>query len=115
MSLSVLITLLVLQVIFYKYRITEKKCLPYFIFVFIFIVSVFFSLPELTHNQAKEKVINNYEMKIVETDTVSIQDNNSWNPFASDRAYFFKGYNSKLEEISIMVSANTGKVIVIGQ
>lgn len=113
MSLGVLILLLVLQVVFYKHLITDKKRLPYFIFIFIFIISVCFSLPKLTHTQAKEKVLNNHKINIVESSTIPIEDN--WNPFSSDRAYFFKGHNSKSEEISIMVSPNTGEVIVIDQ
>lgn len=113
MSLSVLIHLLVLHVVFYKYLVTDKKRLPYLIFIFIFIASLFFSLPKLTHNQAKEKVLDNHKINIVETSTIPLEDN--WNPFASDRAYFFKGYNSKSEKISIMVSPNIGKVIVMDQ
>lgn len=111
MSFGVLMPLLVVQVAFYNHLIIHKKRITYFIFVFIFIVSTFFSLPELTHHQAKEKVQKKYEVNIVETGNVLTQD--SWNPFASNRAYFFKGENSKLEEISIIVSANTGKTFVI--
>ena len=113
MSLNVLVHLLVLHVIFYKHLVTDKKRLPYLIFIFIFIISVFFSLPKLTHTQAKEKVLDNHKINIVETSTIPLEDN--WNPFASRRAYLFNGYNSKSEEISIMVSPNTGKVIVIDQ
>lgn len=103
--------LLVLQIIFCKHLIDDKKRLPYFIFTLIFIASVFLSLPELTHHQAKEQVLNKYEMNIVETDTVPIED--EWNPYIADRAYFFKGNNSKLEELSIIVSANTGEMFVV--
>lgn len=113
MSLNVLIHLLVLHVIFYKHLVTDKKRLPYLIFIFIFIISVFFSLPKLTHTQAKEKVLDNHKINIVETSTILLVDD--WNPFASDGAYFFKGYNSKSEEISIIVIPNTGEVIVKNQ
>lgn len=65
MSLDLLIPLLVLQVTFYKFFIVDKKRLSYFILICIFFISVLFSLPELTHNQAKEKVINKYEMNII--------------------------------------------------
>ena len=113
MSLNVLVHLLVLHVIFYKHLVTDKKRLPYLIFIFIFIISVFFSLPKLTHAQAKEKGLDNHKINIVETSTILLVDD--WNPFASDGAYFFKGYNSKSEEISIIVIPNTGEVIVKNQ
>lgn len=114
MSFGVLIPLLVANVIFCKYLIIKNKRLQYLIFVIVFVVAVFLSLPELTHNQAKEKVMNNYEMNSVKTGIVPIEGNNSWNPFISDRTYFFKGYDSQLEEeISILVNANTGEVIII--
>lgn len=114
MSLDLLMPLLVIQIFFYKYLITMKKRLPYVILVFIFLLSVFFSIPELTQNQSKEKVIHNFEMVIEIDGTVPIIDDNIWNPFNSNRAYFFKGYSTKLEkDISVMINANTGKVIVM--
>lgn len=111
MSSSVLFHLLVLHVIFCKNLITDKKRLQYVIFVVVFILSVYFSLPNLTYNQATEKVMDTYEMDIVETYTVPVQQ--EWNPFDPNRAYVFKGVNSKSEEVSIMVSASTGKVFVM--
>lgn len=53
-------------------------------------------------------------MKIEKEGTVPLSDDNIWNPFNSTRAYFFKGFSSKLEkEVSVMVIADTGKVIVM--
>jgi len=90
MSLYLLIPLLVLQVTFYKFFIVDKKRLPYFIFICIFLITVLFSLPELTLNQAKEKVINKYEMNILKTDTIPIEFDNIWNPFNPNRLTFLK-------------------------
>ena len=113
MSLNVLFHLLVFHVIFYKLLITDKKRLPYLIFIFIFIISVFYSLPKLTLTQAKEKVQDNHKINIVETSTIPLVDD--WNPFDSHSAYFFNGYNSKSEEVSIIVIPNIGEVIVKDQ
>ncbi|MCK1996066.1 hypothetical protein MPH47_02280 [Psychrobacillus psychrodurans] len=116
MSLDLLIPLLVLQVTFYKFFIVDKKRLPYFILICIFLITVLFSLPELTHNQAKEKVINKYEMNILKTDTIPIENDNIWNPFNPNRAYFFKGYSSNSnKEVSVMVIPNNGMIVVINQ
>lgn len=113
MPLSFLITLLVLHVIFFEQLITYKKRLPYLIFAVVFIVSVYFSLPNITYNQAKEKVLLVYELAIVETYTVPLLK--EWNPFDPDQAYVFKVVNSSSEEFSIMVSPSTGKLFVIEQ
>lgn len=116
MSLDLLIPLLVLQVTFYKFFIVDKKRLSYFILICIFFISVLFSLPELTHNQAKEKVINKYEMNIIKIDTVQVEYDNIWNPLIPNRAYFFKGYSSSSDkEVSLMVLPNNGMVVVINQ
>lgn len=116
MSLDLLIPLLVLQVTFYKFFIVDKKRLSYFILICIFFISVLFSLPELTHNQAKEKVINKYEMNIIKIDTVQVEYHNIWNPLNPNRAYFFKGYSSSSDkEVSLMVLPNNGMVVVINQ
>lgn len=111
MSFGVLIPLLVLQVIFWKHLISDQKRLPYFIFVLMFIVSVYFSLPQLTFQQAKELVVTNYDIDIVEIDTVPIED--QWNPYRTNSAYFFKGTTAKLEEMTIIVSPNTGNLVVV--
>lgn len=116
MSLDLLIPLLVLQVTFYKFFIVDKKRLSYFILICIFFISVLFSLPELTHNQAKEKVINKYEMNIIKIDTVQVEYDNIWNPLNPNRAYFFKGYSSSSDKVvSLMVLPNNGMVVVINQ
>lgn len=112
MPLTLPIVLLSLHVIVYKHLIPNKKRLRYFMFSSLLILSVYLSLPKVTHTQAKEKVLNNHSINIVEMSTVPIH--RSWNPFVSTRAYFFKGYDSKSEEeISLMVSPNTGKILVL--
>ena len=90
----------------------KEQILRYTIFVCIFLVSVYLCLPAFTYNQAKEKVLNNHDIDIVETYIVPVEAN-EWNPFATKWAYFFEGNNSKLERISIMVIPDTGKVFVV--
>lgn len=102
-----------LHVIVYHQLIPNKRLTRYFIYIGIIILFVCLSLPALTYKQAKEKVLSNHTMTIVETGTVPVEA--GWNPFAPDRAYYFKGNNSSLEEITLMVAPNTGKVFMINK
>jgi hypothetical protein len=118
MSFTVIISFLVSYVVFSRHSEHSKhtmsakeQILRYIIFVCIFLVSVYLSLPGFTYNQAKEKMLNNHDIDIVETYIVPIHSD-EWNPFATKWAYWFEGYNSKQEKISIMVIPNTGKVFV---
>lgn len=111
MNLSMLFTLLVLQVIFHKHLIRDKKRLPYLTLMIALIIFVFLSLPNLTSNQAKQKVTDVYGIDIIESSIVPVQK--EWNPFEPDSAYLFKGVNAKSEAVSIMVSASSGKMFVI--
>ncbi|MBO1915569.1 hypothetical protein J4G37_63415, partial [Microvirga sp. 3-52] len=77
----------------------------------IVLVCIYFSLPALTFNQAKEIVLNNYDITIKESYNVPLES--EWNPFAAKWAYWFEGYNSKQEKISLMVSPDTGKVFLM--
>ena len=51
----------------------KEQILRYTIFVCIFLVSVYLSLPAFTYNQAKEKVLNNHDIDIVETYIVPVR------------------------------------------
>ncbi|QUW20432.1 hypothetical protein JSQ81_11220 [Sporosarcina sp. Marseille-Q4063] len=120
MPFGVLISFLVSYVIVSKHNIDTRKTvsakrriLGYITYVFIFLLCVYFSLPELTFNQAKEKVLNNHDITIEETYNVPLLPDNEWNPFETNWAYFFEGVNSMSEKISIMVIPDTGKVFVM--
>lgn len=114
MSFTVIIPFLVSFVIIYNHTISAKKqILRYIIFILLFLVCVYFSLPGLTFNQAKEKVLNNHDITIGETYIVPLYVDDEWDPFITRFAYFFEGRNSKSEKISIMVIPDTGKVFVM--
>ncbi|WP_210471729.1 hypothetical protein [Sporosarcina sp. 6E9] len=118
MSLSVVFSFLVFFVILSKHRKTNKKPISvkrkitgHTILFSIVLVCIYFSLPALTFNQAKEIVLNNYDITIKESYNVPLES--EWNPFAAKWAYWFEGYNSKQEKISLMVSPDTGKVFLM--
>lgn len=113
MAVNVIITLLVLQVVLSKYWITEKKRSPYIFFVPIFIISVYFSLPEYTYNQAKAKVEHDYGLKDVEVELVPFDSSGNWNPFVSQWGYLFKGRDTDSEEVvSVLVVPSNGRMFV---
>ena len=111
MSVNVIITLLVMQVVLSKYCITEKKRTPYIIFVPIFIISVYFSLPEYTYDQAKAKVEDDYGLMNVNVELVPFDSSPTWNPFASKWGYLFKGRKADSEEVvSVLVVPHNGRM-----
>lgn len=112
MSLSVIIPLLLFHIVLFKYLIPIRRLVPYFLFVCIFVIFVLFTIPKLTMEQAKEKVAKEFQLVITEESTVPIAKN-GWSPFLTDRAYFLRGNDAKGEEMSIMVSPNSGKAFKI--
>lgn len=115
MPTSFLITLLVLHVFFLKTLLTEKKLLPYLVFIIVFGGSVYFSLPELTRDEAEEKVILVYGIDITEFEAVPVENRESWSLFAAKRAYFFEGQNPDTgERLSLLVN-DEGDIIDYSQ
>lgn len=111
MSFRVLIPLLTVQVIFFKYLLTQKKRIAYLIFVGIFVAALYFSLPDVTQKQATEKVIALHNIDITEATTVTTDARFGWNPFIANGAYFFRGTKAD-ERISLMVNGH-GDVFVV--
>jgi len=109
MSLSLLYLLIILHILMFKVLSVEKKWLPYSLFMLFFAVVLFFSVPELTQQQATEKVIATHDLDVTETTTVPTDN---INPFRPSKAYFFKGYKAD-EEISVIVTATNGDVFVV--
>lgn len=111
MSLNVIVTLLVMHVVLSKYWITEKKRYPYIFFVPIFIIGVYFSLPEYTYNQAKAKVENDYGLMEVNMELVPFDPSGTWNPFASRWGYLFEGWKMDSEDVvSVLVVPHNGRM-----
>lgn len=112
MPLSAPITFIVLHVTIYRYLIPEKKFAAYFFFVLVMGAAVFFSLPEFTHQQAKEKVVASYDMELIELGNLPLVD--SWNPFASRWAYAFEVVDpSSQTRIRLLFIPHSGKVFEI--
>lgn len=113
MPMNVIITLLVMQVVFSKYWITEKKRYPYFFFIPLFVIGVYFSLPEFTFYQAKAKVENEYRLTAVNAENVPLDNSDSWNPFVSNWGFMFEGREIDSQEIiSVLVIPHNGKVFI---
>lgn len=114
MPMNVIITLLVMQVVFSKYWITEKKRYPYIFFIPLFVIGVYFSLPEFTFNQAKAKVESEYGLTAVHAENVPLDNLDSWNPFISNWGFIFDGRETDSQEIiSVLVIPHNGNIFII--
>lgn len=109
MPLNVIIMLLALHVIFFKYLLTEKRMLPYIFLIILLVPSIYFSLPALTYAEAEQKILNSYELKELESIRVPLE-NDSWNPFTATSAHLFTG-KSGSEEITLLVNTMTGEIL----
>ncbi len=115
MPLSFLTTLLVLHVFFFKALLTEKKIFTYSIFIIVFGGSLYFALPELTQDEAEEKVILTYGIDVTEIEAVPVENKESWSLFAAKRAYFFRGQDPDTgEHLSLLVNVE-GDIINYSQ
>lgn len=108
MKLTLPIVFLMLHVLAYRHYLLEKRYGTYTCFVLTFAITVFFSLPALTQQQAELKAANQYGLDHVEASTVPVTD--SWNPFDPHAAYFFKGNSPTEGELYLFVSSKTGNV-----
>lgn len=116
MSSQLIITLLVMHVMVFKYLISEKKYGSYLLYVLIFFIAVYFSLPEYTFNQAKTKVENDYSLVDVHVEKVPFDPSGSWNPFNSHWGYMFRGRDMNSEEaVSVLVVPHNGKMFKMGE
>lgn len=112
MPLGVSIVFITLHVTVYRYLIPERKYAAYVFFILIMGMGIFLSLPEYTHQQAKEKVLGSYDIEFDELGNLPLED--SWNPLASKWAYAFEGSNpSDQTRIGLLVIPQTGKVFEI--
>lgn len=113
MPLSAPISFLALHVLAFKHLIPEKRYTAYLFILLMIGAAVFFSLPEYTHQQAKEKVLASYDMEgVIELGNLPLED--SWNPFASRWAYAFEGVDpSEQTKIWLLFIPHSGKVFEI--
>lgn len=111
MPLQLIITLLVLHAMVFKYLIPEKKYGSYLLYILIFIICVYFSLPEYTYKQAKTKVENDYGLVDVSFEHAPFDPYGSWNPFESTWGYMFSGRDTNSDEaVSVLFVPHNGKM-----
>lgn len=112
MSLSVIIPLLVAHVFAFRSLVTNQRIITYLLFIFVFLICLVFSIPEISYKQAKEEVEKKYQFSINTEGKTPILVN-QWNPFLSDTGYLFIGENSEKIKMTLLVNPNTGKIIEI--
>lgn len=116
MLLNTPIILLSLHVIVYKYLIPEKRYGAYFFFVLVMGASIFFSLPEFTHQQAQEHILATYGqgLELKEQDNLPLNRDDPWDPFAPRWGYAFVGtVPSSNEHISFLFIPDSGRIFEI--
>lgn len=77
----------------------------------IFIVFFYLSLPEVTFNQARHNLNEQYKVDLIEEYSVPAY-REDWDFFGAKRSYFFVGIQDG-EKVYFLVSANTGKVFKV--
>lgn len=116
MLLNTPIILLGLHVIVYKHLIPEKRYGAYFFFVLMVGASIFFSLPEFTHQQAQEQIFATYgqDLQLMEQDNLPLDRDDVWQPFAPRWGYAFAGtVPPSNEHISFLFIPDSGRIFEI--
>lgn len=117
MPMNVPIIFLTLHVIIYRYLIPEQRFVAYFIFILMVGVSVVFSLPEFTHQQAQEQILATYgsELELTTQGNLPLDRNDDWHPFSTNWGYAFLGTVPSIgdQHTSFLFIPDTGRIIEI--
>ena len=116
MPLSAPIIFLSLHVVVYTYLLPEKRYGAYSFFVLVVAATIFFSLPEFTHEQAQERILTTYgqDLDLMEQDNLPLDREDTWHPFAPSWGYAFLGtVPSSNEHTSLLFIPDTGRIIEI--
>ena len=117
MPLSAPIIFLTLHVMIYRHLIPEQRYGAYFFFVLMVGVSIIFSLPEFTHQQAQEQILVTYgsDMELTIQENLPLDRNEVWNPFAPNWGYAFLGTVPSIEEerTSLLFIPDTGRIFEV--
>lgn len=116
MPLYTPIMFLTFHVLVYKHLIPEKRYGAYFFFVLVVGASIFFSLPEFTHQQAQEHIWATYgqDLELTEQDNLPLDRSDLWHPFAPSWGYAFVGtVPSSNKHISLLFIPDTGRIFEI--
>lgn len=117
MPLSAPIIFLTLHVMIYRHLIPAQRYGAYFFFVLMVGVSIIFSLPEFTHQQAQEQILVTYgsDMELTIQENLPLNRNEVWNPFAPNWGYAFLGTVPSNEEghTSLLFIPDTGRIFEV--
>ncbi|HSI67315.1 MAG TPA: hypothetical protein VK947_07860 [Planococcus sp. (in: firmicutes)] len=114
MNLNMMILCLALHVFLLRLFLVDRRWVMYSIFITVFPILLFFSIPDLTQQQAMDKAVALHQIEIKETSKVLTNGIDDWNPFNSYNAYHFKGTAGE-EEMSVIVIPDSGRVFVIDE
>ena len=105
------VVLLVTHALYFKADVKGKRRVPYWIFVILFLAILYFSIPRFTYNQAKEIVVEKYEIMNEKELIIPVMDP-GFHPFAFTHFYSFN-VKTKDAEQRVMVNPDTGEIIVL--
>ena len=105
------VILLVTHGLYFRADMKEKRRVPYRIFVLLFLILLYFSLPKFTYKQAEEKVMEKYEI-INENQKIIPVTGSGYHPFALTHFYSFK-VKSMDAELRVMVNPDTAEILVL--
>lgn len=105
------VVLLVTHAHYFRTEVKGKRRIPYWIFALLFVTILYLSLPKYTYNQAKEIVMEKYEI-INEKVKIIPVTGSGYHPLALTHFYSFKVRSMEAEQ-RVMVNPDTGEVIVL--
>ncbi|MBT2639787.1 hypothetical protein [Bacillus sp. ISL-39] len=105
------VILLVTHGLYFSEEGKRRWRIPYWVFALLFLTVLYFSIPQFTYNQAKEIVLDKYEV-INEIEQIIPVMDSRFHPFAYTHFYSFKVKTMDAEQ-RVMVNPDTGRVIVL--
>lgn len=105
------VILLVTHALFFKEERKRKWKIPYWLFALLFLIILYFSIPKFTYNQAKELVMDKYEIINEKEQIIPVTDS-GFHPFAYTHFYSFKVKIMDTEQ-RVMVNPDTGEIVVL--
>jgi hypothetical protein len=105
------VILLVTYALYFRADMKGKRRVPYWMFMLLFLMILYFSIPQLTYNQAKQMVIDTYEI-IDEKEKIIPVIDSGFHPFTYTHFYSFKVRTMEAEQ-RIMVNPDSGEIIIL--
>jgi len=105
------VILLVTHALYFGEEVKKKWRIPYWAFALLFLTILYFSLPQLTYNQAKEMVMDKYEIINEKEQSIPVMDS-GFHPFTYTHFYSFKVKSGDAVQ-RVMVNPDTGEIMVL--